>query len=144
MFTRRMKIVWQERAACLELTLEDRLRFFGDSPVLEEPQTQFRQARMVCYECPVQVECLTYAMERREKTGVWGGLTESQRRRHAIPHFKMYGLTDNAAINLLESIRPPGAGSTRHNYHAARGLAPHPSSWPLSDHSPSPKVRVGA
>jgi len=38
-------------------------------------------ARAVCAECPVRETCLEHAITVREKHGVWGGLTERERRR---------------------------------------------------------------
>lgn len=38
-------------------------------------------AQKVCYRCPVIMECRTTAIARGEKNGIWGGLTELQRRR---------------------------------------------------------------
>lgn len=38
-------------------------------------------ARLVCETCPVQAPCAIYAIERREAYGVWGGLSEYQRRK---------------------------------------------------------------
>jgi WhiB family redox-sensing transcriptional regulator len=38
-------------------------------------------AQRVCYRCPVIMECRTMALARGERNGVWGGLTELQRRR---------------------------------------------------------------
>lgn len=37
-------------------------------------------AKRVCARCPVQQECLETAMENDERFGVWGGLSESERR----------------------------------------------------------------
>jgi len=39
-----------------------------------------QQALVICASCPVRVECLDYALEARERFGVWGGKTEKQRR----------------------------------------------------------------
>ena len=39
------------------------------------------QARRVCAGCPVQTECLEYALTYRIEHGVWGGASERQRRR---------------------------------------------------------------
>ena len=38
-------------------------------------------AKQVCQECSVQRTCLEYALQQREKVGVWGGATERERRR---------------------------------------------------------------
>lgn len=38
-------------------------------------------AQSVCSECPVQPECLTEALVRKEPYGIWGGMTPAQRRR---------------------------------------------------------------
>ena len=38
-------------------------------------------AKEICAGCPVQEVCLDYALSQREKLGVWGGMTERERRR---------------------------------------------------------------
>jgi WhiB family redox-sensing transcriptional regulator len=38
------------------------------------------QPKAVCRQCPVRAECLEYALEHGERFGVWGGLTERERR----------------------------------------------------------------
>lgn len=40
-----------------------------------------REAKMICLSCPVRLECLEYALARDERWGVWGGLSERERRR---------------------------------------------------------------
>ena len=39
-----------------------------------------KQARRVCFTCPVRNECLAEALDNRIEWGVWGGLTERERR----------------------------------------------------------------
>lgn len=39
-----------------------------------------RQAREVCFACPVRLECLVDALDNRIQFGVWGGMTERERR----------------------------------------------------------------
>jgi WhiB family redox-sensing transcriptional regulator len=39
-----------------------------------------REARCVCRGCPVQMECLADALDNRMDFGVWGGMTERERR----------------------------------------------------------------
>ena len=38
-------------------------------------------AKAVCAECPVRVECLELALSTREKFGIWGGASERERRK---------------------------------------------------------------
>ena len=38
-------------------------------------------AAQVCQECGVRTACLEFALNQREKVGVWGGATERERRR---------------------------------------------------------------
>ncbi|WP_026422931.1 WhiB family transcriptional regulator [Actinokineospora inagensis] len=39
-----------------------------------------RKAKMVCIACPVRTECLAEALDNRIEFGVWGGMTERERR----------------------------------------------------------------
>jgi len=46
-------------------------------------------AKKVCGGCPVKDECLQWALDRDERFGVWGGLSERERRRlHGKPTTK--------------------------------------------------------
>ena len=40
-----------------------------------------RKAKAICRACTVQDECLEYAVQNSEKFGIWGGLSERERRR---------------------------------------------------------------
>ena len=40
-------------------------------------------ALAICASCPVRPECLKYALEARERFGIWGGLTEKRRKKLA-------------------------------------------------------------
>ena len=46
-----------------------------------------KQAKAVCAKCPVRAECLTWALTNNERFGVWGGLSERERRKvtHHVP-----------------------------------------------------------
>lgn len=48
-----------------------------------ENRVQEREAMSICASCPVQPECLEYAFEADIRFGIWGGMTEKQRRRLA-------------------------------------------------------------
>ncbi len=39
-----------------------------------------KRARAICGGCPVRNECLAEALDNRIEWGVWGGLTERERR----------------------------------------------------------------
>ncbi|MBP2475293.1 WhiB family redox-sensing transcriptional regulator [Crossiella equi] len=39
-----------------------------------------RKAKLVCMGCPVRTECLAEALDSRIEFGVWGGMTERERR----------------------------------------------------------------
>jgi WhiB family redox-sensing transcriptional regulator len=51
-----------------------RIDFVSDNPL------ETYLAQQVCRRCPVAADCLDYALTRREMRGVWGGLTDEQRR----------------------------------------------------------------
>ncbi|MFZ4584680.1 MAG: WhiB family transcriptional regulator [Acidimicrobiia bacterium] len=63
---------WQERANC-----------YGVDPDLFFPErgASTREAKSVCGGCEVRIECLEYALDNGEKFGIWGGLSERERRR---------------------------------------------------------------
>ncbi|MGH8929373.1 MAG: WhiB family transcriptional regulator [Egibacteraceae bacterium] len=53
-----------------------------------EPDTFFpekggstKEAKRICSECPVRAKCLEYALENDERFGIWGGLSERERRK---------------------------------------------------------------
>ncbi len=52
-------------------------------PELWFPETggSTAEAKAVCSRCPVRPECLAFALEHRERFGVWGGASERERRR---------------------------------------------------------------
>ncbi|WP_329128225.1 WhiB family transcriptional regulator [Streptomyces sp. NBC_01465] len=61
---------WREKAACRGTDAE---QLFADS-------VQQKRAKALCNGCPVRVECLTEALDARVEFGVWGGMTERERR----------------------------------------------------------------
>ena len=63
---------WQERALCAQTDPE---AFFP------EKGGSTREAKKVCRGCEVRAECLEYALEHDERFGIWGGLSERERRR---------------------------------------------------------------
>lgn len=63
---------WQERALCAQTDPE---AFFP------EKGGSTREAKKVCTGCEVRAECLEYALEHDERFGIWGGLSERERRK---------------------------------------------------------------
>jgi WhiB family redox-sensing transcriptional regulator len=63
---------WTEDALCAQA---DPDLFFPDKG------GSTREAKDVCTRCPVQVECLDYALKNEERFGIWGGVSERDRRR---------------------------------------------------------------
>lgn len=50
-----------------------------EDALFPEPAEQ-RRVRMLCTDCPVRLECLAEALDNRIEWGVWGGMTERERR----------------------------------------------------------------
>ena len=67
-----MDLLWRRSSACRGL---DPAIFY---PATDEDATE---AKSVCRVCSVQDRCLEFALQGREKEGVWGGATEKERRR---------------------------------------------------------------
>ena len=63
---------WQERALCSQTDPE---AFFP------EKGGSTREAKRICTGCEVRSECLEYALQKDERFGIWGGLSERERRR---------------------------------------------------------------
>ena len=63
---------WQEQALCAETDPE---AFFP------EKGGSTREAKKICTGCEVKAQCLEYALANDERFGIWGGLSERERRR---------------------------------------------------------------
>lgn len=63
---------WTESAVC---ATADPDAFFP------EKGGSVREAKAVCAGCDVRRQCLTFALDHGERFGVWGGLSERDRRR---------------------------------------------------------------
>jgi WhiB family redox-sensing transcriptional regulator len=56
-------------------------RFYQPNLFYPERGRDVRPAKRVCGMCPARLACLSYALRRNERLGIWGGLTERERRR---------------------------------------------------------------
>jgi len=63
---------WTDRALCAET---DPDAFFP------EKGGSTREAKKICLGCEVRPECLEWALQNDERFGIWGGLSERERRR---------------------------------------------------------------
>ena len=66
------ELSWQENALCAQTDPE---AFFP------EKGGSTREAKRICVRCEVRAECLDYALAHDERFGIWGGLSERERRR---------------------------------------------------------------
>ena len=57
-----------------------RLAAFGSTRRKDARDLREAKAKAICRECPVQAECLEYALGIREPHGIWGGLNEVERK----------------------------------------------------------------
>lgn len=72
-----------ERASDTESTWQDQANCLGVDPDLFFPErgASTREAKEVCRGCIVRADCLEYALSNGEKFGIWGGLSERERRK---------------------------------------------------------------
>lgn len=71
---------WKLEAACKGKAYDPKGRdlFFGDD---------VNEAKRICADCPVRLECLDYAIRNSIEDGVWGGQTYQERERPSRPAF---------------------------------------------------------
>ena len=63
---------WEKRALCSQTDPE---AFFP------EKGGSTREAKTICFRCEVRADCLDYALSHDERHGIWGGMSERERRR---------------------------------------------------------------
>ena len=64
-------VSWQHRALCSQTDPE---AFFPE------------KGKRVCAQCEVREQCLKWAIEHDERFGIWGGMSERERRRYKKEH----------------------------------------------------------
>lgn len=62
---------WHKKAAC---------RGQGPADFVRGPKSDYADMRELCETCPVQCECLEYALRDESLTGLWGGTSDIERR----------------------------------------------------------------
>ncbi|MDV7088937.1 WhiB family transcriptional regulator [Rhodococcus opacus] len=77
-------IGWQQFARC---KIMDTDAFYSPDDEGKGPRVRReRVAKQMCNECVVQIRCRMHALLTAEQYGVWGGLSESERRRVRPPY----------------------------------------------------------
>jgi len=94
--------VWRDQAACRGL---DTAIFFPSSDV------EAGAAKAVCATCPVRDSCLEWALGTRQEDGVWGGLTDTERRRLRRRRRDAARRAAAAAPSSAPSVAPAAAPS---------------------------------
>lgn len=74
-------MTWETLAACAGMDTE---MFFPGDRRKGEPE-RIRNAFAACARCPVQRDCLEYAIET-DMRGIWGGMDTAERKRYAREH----------------------------------------------------------
>lgn len=97
---------WTQLAACAGI----------DTTLLFGKGAEQRQARELCYSCPVRLQCLAEALNADTDFGVWGGLTERERRALArnMPHITDWTAwlsSDDALAEEIRQLRKPARTS---------------------------------
>lgn len=91
---------WHAKANCLGKVEDADQNFYGIDEIGIRPSLssrQIKEARKLCQACPVARECITDALTRREKYGVWGGTTGRFRA-------QLYILIDEGYMTLAAAI----------------------------------------
>jgi WhiB family redox-sensing transcriptional regulator len=91
---------WMDAASCASV---DPLLFDqGD----RGNANRYTDARKVCRRCPVAAQCLTHAIDRDERYGMWGGLTPEERDEiHVNKSRRMSALEARDDVNKRNALR---------------------------------------
>jgi WhiB family redox-sensing transcriptional regulator len=97
---------WRDRAVCRNKDPELFFPVGTTGPALD----QLAEAKSVCRRCPVTDECLTWALDTGQRSGVWGGLSEEERRqprrRNHVIDTRTYLVSISARMTASIERRP--------------------------------------
>lgn len=74
-----IKANWQREGACRNVPISSGL-FYACENNENKPRLRLEEAKKICATCPVLKECAEHALQH-EHYGVWGGMSERERRR---------------------------------------------------------------
>ncbi|WP_406516354.1 WhiB family transcriptional regulator [Streptomyces sp. NBC_00873] len=92
---------WRHEAACRWID-PDLFWPLGESMAARQ---QAEQAKAVCATCPVRTQCLEWAVETRQDFGVWGGMSERERRGLHRRKARSYGASEVSALQQILTER---------------------------------------
>lgn len=67
---------WRMKAECRDADPEIFFPIGNTGPAAR----QIEQAKEICHDCPVECQCRDWALDTGQDSGVWGGLSEDERR----------------------------------------------------------------
>jgi WhiB family redox-sensing transcriptional regulator len=67
---------WRDDAACRDADPD----LFFPEPGDRSARAKVKMAKLICRGCPVSTTCLSWALASGQEHGIWGGLTEDERR----------------------------------------------------------------
>jgi WhiB family transcriptional regulator, redox-sensing transcriptional regulator len=115
---------WRHEAACREVDPELFFPIGNTGPAL----LQIDEAKQVCRRCSVMDECLRWAIESGQDAGVWGGMSEDERRALKRRTIRLRARAHVLSAQALTRIRPGGRRPPRCRHPAgARSAAVRPA-----------------
>lgn len=107
---------WIFDAACADI-VDDRMWFPHKGGTT-------RPAKAVCAGCPVRLACLEYALANQERHGIWGGLSEWERRKLEVRATRP-DLRPVTAVAPLDPVVCCAVGDCRQPFTSLRGFHSH-------------------
>ena len=129
---------WQTRANCM-----------GVDPDLFFPErgASTREAKEVCRGCVVREDCLEYALANGEKFGIWGGLSERERRRLRRARAMSRRVSETASASSrplgIPFVSRAGSPGVPRRPVGSRSICPHRPGAPLRQRPPVPADQFG-
>lgn len=93
---------WQSSGSCRDHDDPETWFPIGENAAA---QAQASEAVAVCWQCPVRAECLQFALDTRQDVGVWGGLTEQERRALHKRRIRRHDRGDMSALDHILTKR---------------------------------------
>ena len=111
----REALEWQDAALCAQVDGDEWFPEKGESVL---------QAKRICRDCPVRVECLRYALDHDELYGVWGGLSPEDRKAVRADRVEGAGAEDIIAEDDAKFYaRAEAQAEKERKYHRDRAAA---------------------